>query len=160
VSVKPGLLQVSVAPSQEVITKDQLLPSVEEIAAFSSSAVALLKKDNFYLYLGGDGIALNTSSDAQAKILAGFLTSTKVGAVYPPTPESRDLNVRLFTKFAFIENDTVNEIAVDISRILPGKKVLWYKVMKEPFERRTDSGQRVLIPASGLLGVAFDDRLP
>jgi hypothetical protein len=157
-SLSAGSLgQVSVAPSQEVITKDQLLPAVETVAKFGSSA-ALLKKDNFYLYLGGDGIALNASSDAESKIVIGFLTSTQVDAVYPPTPESRDLNVRLFSEFAFIENDTSADTTVDLTRLFPGRKILWYKVMKEPFERREDSGKGVVIPPSGLLGAVFDKR--
>ncbi|QHI69157.1 cellulase family glycosylhydrolase [Tichowtungia aerotolerans] len=153
--VAAGLLgNISVAASQESVTRDQLLPGVEEVATFGDSA-ALIKKDNFYLYFGGDGIALNALNDAEAKVLAAFLTSTDVGAVYPVTPESRDLNIRRFTKFAFVENEAQDAVPVNLTTLFPEKEILWYQILEEPFETRTDLGENIVIPASGLLGVAF-----
>ena len=80
-----------------------------------------------------------------------------MGAVYPITSKSRDLNIRYFKRFAFVENDAQDTVTVDLTTLFPKRKVCWYEVMEEPFERKIDSGRSVAIPAAGLLGVVFNE---
>lgn len=137
------------------ILTNAIADGVEVTALFADNRCALMRRDNFTLYLGGNGVSVDGYDKTERRILASFLKTAGVTIEYPVTSLSKSLNLREFQGYTLIENVGDEAVEFDAGLYCRDRDVEWSIVMKPPYKRINGLPTKVTIPAGSFMGIVY-----